>query len=182
MKTPIIPKCRSRPPARFTALALVMIAAIVFGIGSLDSDPAPLPGDSLWGIVFTGKVDVAKANTLVRIAPPFDTPQVQLVSQTIELSGLRLRRLAGSGADRNLVFVASESGEKGARIEFEVHQRALPWPRAPIVARTLPTKLRERLLLPESGVESDATVVQELAQRLALTRPETTPAVEHIVT
>ncbi|MFT5448074.1 MAG: transglutaminase-like putative cysteine protease [Gammaproteobacteria bacterium] len=61
-------------------------------------------------------------------------------------------------------------------------QRARPWPRAPSVARTLPTRHRERLLQPESGIESGATAVQELAQILASTRPETTPAVEHIIT
>lgn len=181
MKAAAVPPRSRWRRTSVAATVLILVGAAVFGLRALVGTPAASPGDSRWHIVVVADSDALPRKTMMRIAPPFDTEHAQLVSQSVVLSGLRLRRLPTTLADRNLVLVADDSKRHRARIVFEISLRALRWQQGERSVRTLPTKRRERYLSPEADIQSDAARVQQLARTLESTRPATLPLAEHVV-
>lgn len=163
---------------RFHWIALALVAlTVLIGAARLltEAGRPPARAGVAWLIHTVYRLQVPRAGVEVALAPPLDSAQVRLYSQTLTLDGLkfRLTREKPHG-ERRIITVARRPGAVGLQADFTV--RLLPAAGQRQKTGLTPAE-RQLYLSREAGIDPDSSPVVHAVKQITAGRvsPEDLP-------
>jgi len=134
------------------ALILLGILGIIGRLSILEKLSLP-EGDTVWTISIKTQLKGAQKKGRVIIAPPLSRPQIRIVSQKLQHTGMRLVRTNRNEIqNRNIVLQAINSGDLTASAVFDIHIKRSPQINFSIINQPLDEEKRALYLSSEDSL------------------------------
>ena len=148
------------------ALVALGIVATVLRQGWRIDQEIPA-GDSAWQLSLEGTATANARNSAIAIATPWDTPRVRVFEQQRRHPGLHMQRQPRPRRGREITLVATAPGRYVFGVDFMLHVRVGTTSFILPNIAPLSSEGRERLLLAEPGIQSDAPIAAQTIEVIA---------------
>lgn len=154
---------------KWTILALIVLGTLGI-IGRLSIlEKLSLPeGDTVWTISIKAQLKGAQKKGRVIIAPPISRPQVRIVSQNLQHTGMRLIRTNRNDIrNRNIVLQVINPGDLSASAVFNVHIKRSPQINFSIINQPLDEEKRALYLSSEENINLNSHEIITLLEHIS---------------
>ena len=160
-------------------IGLVVFAITAYGIRLWLHQDGGLPaGDRVFSVTLNINLNAKAPGTLLRIPPPWETEHARHFAQTLVHPGMRHRRTRADKGKRDIVLVATRTGDITIKAQYDLHisQLRRPGPKRPALAE----EDRASWLMAETGIPVDSLLVNSILDNVVLDKPETAMLIDRL--
>ena len=154
---------------KWAVLALIVLGTLgIIGRLSILEQLSLPEGDTVWTVTIKTQLKGAQKKGRVIISPPLSRPQIRIVSQKLQHTGMRLVRINRVDTqNRNIVLQVISPGDLTASVVFDIHIKRSPQINFSIINQPLDEEKRAIYLSSEDSINLTSPEIITLLDSLS---------------
>ena len=154
---------------KWAVLVLIVLGTLgIIGRLSIMEQLSLPEGDTVWTVTIKTQLKGAQKKGRVIISPPLSRPQIRIVSQKLQHTGMRLVRINRVDTqNRNIVLQVISPGDLTASAVFDIHIKRSPQINFSIINQPLDEEKRAIYLSSEDGIDLTSPEIITLLDSLS---------------